>query len=172
MSAKVHFRAATRRGRLSALAGIVAVALLGGVTVGVVGVQSAGATPISGPKIEVCKSGPVSGNFDFTVDSTLSLVVAAGTCKGVPVAAGTNTVTEAVDPTGATILNSIQVTPATALVSKSIPNRTATVNVPAVTGDVAVTFGNIPNTGGLKICKLAATNSPGLIGESFAFTET
>ena len=41
-----------------------------------------------------------------------------------------------------------------------------------VTGNVAVTFGNIPNTGGLKICKLAAASSPSLIGQSFAFAET
>ncbi|MGO8870395.1 MAG: hypothetical protein ACLQPH_03170 [Acidimicrobiales bacterium] len=173
MSRNPRPSAATKRGRLSALAGVVAVALLGGVTVGVAGVQSAGAATINGPKIEICKSGAVTGSFNFYVNNSATPVsVAVGTCVGVGVTAGLNTVTEAVDPSGATSLNSIQVTPATALVSKSIPLRTAIVNVPAVTGNVAIVFGNIPNTGGLKICKLAATNSPGLIGESFAFTET
>lgn len=173
MSRNPRPSAATKRGRLSALAGIVAVALLGGVTVGVAGVQSAGAATITGPKIEICKSGPVTGSFLFSVnESETPISVKVGTCVGVAVTAGPNTVSELVDPTGATTLNSIQVTPSTALVSKSIANRTATVNVPAVTGNVAVTFGNVPNTGGLKICKLAATNSPSLIGESFAFTET
>ena len=172
MSRNPRPSAATKRGRLPALAGIVAVALLGGVTVGVAGVQSAGAATITGPKIEICKSGPVTGSFNFLVNGETQVAVGVGTCVGVAVTAGPNTVSELVDPTGATTLNSIQVTPATALVSKSIANRTTTVNVPAVTGNVAVTFGNIPNTGGLKICKLAATNSPGLIGQSFAFTET
>jgi hypothetical protein len=160
-------RAATKRGRRSLLAGVVAVALLGGLTT--VGIQAtASAATITGPKIEICKGGPVSGTYQFSVDQQTTVSVAVGTCKGVGVTTGTHTVTELVDTSGLTSLSKIQITPSTAGTG-NVGTRTATVNVTETTNPL-VRFVNEPNSSLLKICKVAG--DPAINGKSFTFEET
>ncbi len=158
--------AATKRGRRSLLAGVVAVALLGGLTT--VGIQTTAGATIIGPKIEICKGGPVSGSFQFSVDnSTTPVSVAVGTCKGVSVTAGTHTVKELASTT--TTLSKIQIYIGTG--TTNLATRTATVVVPETTnGEAGVRFVNQPATGSLKVCKVAG--DPSILGNSYSFTES
>ncbi len=160
-------RAATKRGRRSLLAGVVAVALLGGLTT--IGIQTTAGATVIGPKIEICKGGPVSGTFQFSIDQTTTVSVAVGTCKGVSVTSGTHTVTEVKDPSGATTLKSIQIYLGTGTVN--LATRTATVVVPETTnGEAGVRFANQPAIGQLKVCKVAG--DPSIVGNSYSFTES
>ncbi len=159
--------AATKRGRRSLLAGVVAVALLAGLTT--VGVQAAGAS-VTGTRIEICKAGAVSGSFPFSVDgSTTPVWVTVGTCRGVSVEPGTHTVQELADTSGATVLQRIQLFPSNSVGTKDVATRTATVTVP-INGNVITRFVNEPNTSVLKVCKIAG--DPAILGQSFSFTET
>ncbi len=159
--------AATKRGRRSLLAGVIGLALLGGMTM-TAGVHPAGAVVV-GTKIEICKGGQVSGSFLFSVNnSPTPISVAVGTCKGVSVAPGRNTVRELPDLSGLTMLSKITVNPSTAG-SGDIASRTATVTVPTG-GNVAVRFVNASNSGALKVCKVAGNGVP--VGQSFTFTES
>jgi hypothetical protein len=154
-------------GRTSVLAvGFAALLMMAAASVGL-GVTSAGAATTTGT-IEVCKTGNVSGSFPFVLNDVDTFSVAAGTCVPIAVEPGYSTITELSDPTGATTLQSIHVSPQTDRVSASVKSRTAVVNVPR-RHDVTVTFTNRPATGQLKVCKIAG--SPELLGQSFTFTE-
>ncbi len=160
-------QAATKRGRRTLLAGVVAVALLGGMTVSVASAGVAGATVVT-RHIEVCKAGPVAGLFSFTVNGTTTFSLTSGHCRTVAATAETNTVTEALDSTGATHLASIALVPSTAGTT-SVSTRTAHITVAANT-TVTATFTNQPSYGYLKVCKVAGTSN--LLGHSFSFTES
>jgi hypothetical protein len=147
------------------LTGVVATALMGGMTVGV---SSAGAATTA--KLEVCKAGNVSGSFQFSLNNGTPFSVASGSCATKTVASGTNQkVTELADPTGATVLSAIAIAPAADKVSTSVATRTAVVKVPAGAEAVA-TFTNKANNGQLKVCKVAGNSA--LLGQSFSFTES
>ena len=128
------------------------------------------ATMVGVTRVEICKGGPVSsGSFLFSVNgSTTPVSVAVGTCKGVAVKPGSNTVKELPDTSGLTTLGKIQITPATAGVS-NLAARSATVFVPSG-GDVIARFVNEPYTSLLKVCAVAG--DPSILGQSFSFTET
>jgi hypothetical protein len=139
--------------------------------VGVAGAVTPGTT------IEVCKTGNVSNptpaGFPFSINGGTTFYVGVGQCVTEPVTAGQNLVTELVDPTGASTLKSIHVSPTTALVASHVRNSLsqagyAKVNVASGT-DVTVTFKNQPAIGQLKVCKIAG--SPDLVGQTFSFTE-
>jgi hypothetical protein len=124
--------------------------------------------------IEICKNSdstaPVSGNFDFLVNG-IPVRVATGTCSApMDVPAGRATVRETATPS--TAVTSISTIPSDRLVSSSLADRTAVVNVPA--GDISTTttvnYTNHLVTGFVEVCKRAAANS-GLTG-SFQFTIT
>src|SRR5215204_6499126 len=132
--------------------------------------------------IEVCKIGTtsaVTGAFSFAVSGgggTVS-VTAAGTAlicgPAVPVAAGTQTVTEAVR--AGFVLSAITLVPPGAGTS-NLGTRTATVTV-AAGQIVTIIFTNAPETppvvvppGFLKVCKFS-TGSPAVTG-SFTFNVT
>ena len=169
MSQRRRDRTTPNRGRRPLLAGVVAAALICGLLT--VGIQAAHATMIGITRVEVCKGGPVSGTFPFSVDgSTTPVWVAVGTCKGVAVKPGSNTVKELGDTSGLTRLGKIQITPASAGVS-NLATRTATVFVPSGEG-VITRFVNDPAIGVLKVCVVADASSLELIGQSFAFTQT
>jgi hypothetical protein len=160
-------RTTIRRGRRPLLAGIVAVALFCGLLS--VGTQAAHATMVGVTRVEICKGGPVGGAFLFSVDGSSALVsVAVGTCKGVAVKPGSNTVKELPDTSGLTRLGKIQMTPPTAGVG-NLATRTATVFVPSGNA-VVVRFVNEPLTSLLKVCAIAG--DPALVGDSFSFTES
>ncbi len=162
-------QAATKRGRRTLLTGVVAVALLGGMTVSVAAASVAGASTTR--SIEVCKAGPVAGSFSFTLttnsDTAKTFSLTSGQCKTFA-AAATNTVVEALDATGATHLGSIALVPNTG--TTSVGTRTAHVDV-AAGSETTATFTNEPTYGQLKVCK-SEYNSPSLIGEPFSFTES
>jgi len=155
--------AASKKGRRSLLAGVAALALLGGMSLGV---HQAGATVVT--KVEICKGGPVSGSASFSVNgSTTPVVIPVGSCRGVLVPPGVNTIRELPDNSGLTKLGNIMINPTTAGTG-SVATRTATVTVP-VGGNVAVRFVNQPNGSVLKVCKVAGSGVP--VGQSFTFTE-
>ncbi len=125
--------------------------------------------------IEICKyadpNGPVTGNFDFTVNGDIALTVAVNTCSApFQVPAGQATVVETAVPYAA--VTGISAIPAYNLVSADNTTGTAVVNVPA--GDISTTttvnYTNIEVTGYVEVCKQAALGS-GLTG-SFQFTIT
>lgn len=155
-------QAATKRGRRSLLAGVVAVALLGGMTVSVASASVAGA---AGRSIEVCKAGAVTGSFDFTLNGETSFSLETGQCSTFA-ANATNTVVEAASTTAH--LTSIALVPNTG--STSVANRSATVKV-AAGSETTATFTNAPTIGQLKVCK-SEFDTPSLIGQPFSFTET
>jgi hypothetical protein len=146
-------------------------------TIGVsanVGVAGA-VTP--GTNIEVCKIGNVSNptpaGFPFSLNGGTTFYVGVGQCATEAVTAGQNLVTELLDPTGASTLKSIQVSPSTANVAHKVKNSLsqagyAKVNV-ASGADVTVTFKNQPAIGQLKVCKIAGSTV--LDGQYFSFTE-
>jgi hypothetical protein len=126
-------------------------------------------TPQNGT-LKVCKvagSGVTDGQlFTFTVDGGSPFQVAAGSCSSqMQVTAGNHTVREAA-ASGYSV-SAISTTPAGALVSSSLSNRTATVDVPA--GSVVdVSFTNQKSTGTLKVCKVAGTGVTA--GQPFPFS--
>jgi len=132
------------------------------------GIASASSRASTAGTLEICKIGHVTGTYDFVLNNTTTVPVAAGSCVDESVAAGKNTVMEMADPTGNTILTAIAVTPPSAKLSQSIGTRKAKVSVPAG-GDVAVSFTNSPTSGELKVCKVAG--DPSLLGDPFSFTE-
>jgi hypothetical protein len=146
-------------------------------TIGVsanVGVAGA-VTP--GTNIEVCKIGNVSNptpaGFPFSLNGGTTFYVGVGQCATEAVTSGQNLVTELLDPTGASTLKSIQVSPSTAKVASHVRNSLsqagyAKVNV-ASGADVTVTFKNQPAIGQLKVCKIAGSTV--LDGQYFSFTE-
>ncbi len=155
-------KAATKRGRRTLLTGVVAVALLGGMAVSVASASVAGAAARS---IEVCKLGNVPGSFNFTLNGETTFSLVSGGCKTLT-ALASNTVVEAASTT--THVSSIVLVPNTGTVS--VANQSATVKVASGSSTTA-TFTNVPSYGQLKVCKVAAANSPSLIGQSFSFTE-
>jgi len=159
-------KAATKRGRRTLLTGVVAVALLGGMTVSVAAAGVAGAATTR--HIEVCKAGSVAGTFDFTVNGGAAFGLQTGGCKTVAATAETNTVTELADSTGATHLASISLVPNTG--TTSVSTRTAKVTVAAGT-TVTATFTNANSYAYLKVCKVVPAGS-GLVGTDFNFTES
>ena len=159
-------KAATKRGRRTLLTGVVAVALLGGMTVSVAAAGVAGAATTR--HIEVCKAGSVAGTFDFTVNGGAAFGLQTGGCKTVAATAETNTVTELADSTGATHLASISLVPNTG--TTSVSTRTAKVTVAAGT-TVTATFTNANSYAYLKVCKVVPAGS-GLVGTVFNFTES
>jgi hypothetical protein len=125
--------------------------------------------------LEICKypdpNGPVTGNFDFTVDGTIPVTVAVNTCSApFQVPSGQATVVETAVPYAA--VTGITAIPAYNLVSADNTTGTAVVNVAA--GDISTTttvnYTNIEVTGYVEVCKQAALGS-GLTG-SFQFTIT
>jgi hypothetical protein len=154
-------------------------ALLGGaaalLTMMVCAATASAAAPPATGWLEICKysttTNPVSGNFTFTVNGTISVSVATNSCSApFQVAAGTATVVEASNPY--TAVTSISTIPSNRLLSGSLASRTATVSVPA--GDIStattVSYTNTLVDGFVEVCKQAATGS-GLTG-SFQFTIT
>jgi hypothetical protein len=173
-------RAASMRSRLALPIGVIAAALMTALTIGVtanVGVAGAAAqTPATG-NIEVCKTGnvsnPTAAGFPFSINGGGTFYVAVGHCASQAVPTGQNLVTEELDPTGATTLKSIHVSPQNANVVHKVKNSKsqagyAKVDV-AAGADVTVTFKNQPAIGQLKVCKIAG--SPVLDGQFFSFTE-
>ncbi len=173
-------RAASMRSRLALPIGVIAAALMTALTIGVtanVGVAGAAAqTPATG-NIEVCKTGnvsnPTAAGFPFSINGGGTFYVAVGHCASAAVPTGQNLVTEELDPTGATTLKSIHVSPQNANVVHKVKNSKsqagyAKVDV-AAGADVTVTFKNQPAIGQLKVCKIAG--SPVLDGQFFSFTE-
>ncbi len=160
-------QAATKRGRRTLLAGVVAVALLGGMTVSVASAGVAGAV-VTTRHIEICKAGAVKGTFDFTLNGGAAFGLTSGSCV-TKVAIATNKVVELADTSGATTLTGISILPATGS-SSSLSTRTATVAV-AANSQTTVTFTNSPAYSQLKVCK-SEFNTPALIGQPFTFTET
>ncbi len=158
-------KAATKRGRRTLLAGVVAVALLGGMTVSVASAGVAGALPTQ--TLKVCKAGDVSGSFTFSVNEATPFSLTTGNCRIVGAKAGHNTVTEALDSTGATHFTHATTMPANALVS--VVGQTATVNV-TLGGTAEVSMFNAPVIVGLEVCKVAADATTN--GHTFNFTES
>ena len=178
MGVRERHRAA-RRGRHSVLAVVAAVALFGGATAATAAVTQLAAGAQAVPHIEICKVGPVSGTFQFTVDGGPPFgVIANGACVGVNVTAGKDhTVTELADPTGQTVLTNIAVLPGTQQkkdehqpgwrrwIRQSEGRRTSGTNA-----SVETQFTNDPAYGELKVCKVADASSAGLTGTYFTFT--
>lgn len=161
-----------RRRRGSVLKGLLSLALLAGMAleVGLTN-ATAGASTSGKSTLEVCKSGSVSGSFQFkssVLNGGMPFSVAAGSCVSFSVSAGKYTVRELPDPTGQTTLKAIEVVPTIDLVSSSISNRNVTVQVPGGS-DVSLQFVNQPASGKLKVCKVAG--DPSLVGRVFSFTE-
>ena len=153
---------------------IVASTLMFTVIVGGTGhLDSAGAVSSTAP-LKVCDEGNVSGGLLFSVNHGGSFLVPVGECLIEFVPPGENVVTELVGPTG-TGLQSIGVTPTSASVAHQVQNSSTQAGyakVKAASGAVVVVlFTNAPGYGQLKVCKVAAANTPFLIGQSFSFTE-
>jgi len=129
--------------------------------------------------IEVCKQStgqfPVSGLFTFTITPSSGPVinrsVAVGQCTpALEVAAGNVTVTQAA-VTG-TVLDRVEVAPASRLVDQNLTNRSVVVSVPNdpdQSNETLVTFFNKAVTGQFKVCKTLAANSGALAGQPFTF---
>jgi hypothetical protein len=163
MSTRERRGAASKMGRRGVLAGVAALGLLGGMSLGV---HPAGASVVT--KVEICKAGQVSGSASFSVNnSTTAITIPVGTCRGVIVPPGVNTIRELPDTSGLTTLARIAINPTTAGTG-NLATRTATVTVPTG-GNVAVRFFNQSNSGVLKVCKAAGMGVP--VGQSFTFTE-
>jgi hypothetical protein len=136
------------------------------------GIGTAGATTTV-TKLTVCKKGIVTGSFPFALNGGATFAVAVNHCVSKTVDAGQNLITELVDPTGATKLQSMVVSPQSANVVHKVKNSKsqagyAKVNV-ASGADVKVTFWNEPVIRQLKVCKIAG--SLNLVGQAFSFTE-
>ncbi len=124
--------------------------------------------------LEVCKAAAngMSGRaFQFSVNGGAAFAVTGGGCSGPKsVASGTVTVVET-----ATADTTVAAIKANHLVSKDLSSRSVTVTVKAGStpaNETLVTYTNAPLAVlGLKVCKAAATNSPGLVGQSFSFSE-
>ena len=129
--------------------------------------------------LEICKH-TVRGintqpTFTFRIDGAGMLKVRAGTCS-LPqrVSVGTHTVSEIADQNyeldpGFPILNEtgggIIVSPADREVSRSLANRTVTVNVPyGPNGETLVTFYNRVKLGQVKVCKTITPGSADALG--------
>lgn len=147
-----------------------AVALMVGLGCAVPVVGTAGASVLGPATIDICKAATVSGNFAFSLNSGTPITVAAGSCDPITVENGYNTVTELADPTGATTLNAINVTPSVDTVRSSVATRSVTVNIPA-NAEAEVSFVNVPVVPNpeIEVCKVAG--DPSLVGKSFSFTE-
>ena len=126
--------------------------------------------------LEICKhadaTAPVSGNFHYTVDGTISVTVPTGGCSPATVVpSGNATVVEDAHPYYAeTAASTI---PQGALVSSNLVTQTQVVTVPASADVASAVTLNVTNkevTGTLEVCKNAATGS-GLTG-SFSFRVT
>jgi hypothetical protein len=160
--------------RLLGAGAVVASTLMITVLVGGTGhLDSAGALP--GTSVEVCKAGNVTGSFPFSLNNVPSFSIQVGHCVIKAVPSGDNLVKELVIPAGTTGLQSISVTPTSASVAHQVKNSSslagyAKVNI-ASGATVTVTFTNAPHYGQLKVCKVAAANSPSLIGLPFNFLE-
>lgn len=120
--------------------------------------------------LKVCKiagTGVQNGDlFSFSVDGGSSFQVAAGSCSSpMTVGAGNHTVSEAA--ANGYEVSAISTTPDGYLVSSSLTNRTATVNVPANTV-VDANFTNQRSTGNLKVCKIAGSGVQN--GDTFPFS--
>jgi hypothetical protein len=124
--------------------------------------------------LEVCKAAAngMSGRaFQFSVNGGAAFAVTGGGCSGpMSVASGSTTVVET-----ATADTQVAAIKANHLVSKDLSSRSATVTVKAGStpaNETLVTYTNksLPVLG-LKVCKAAAANSPGLVGQSFSFGE-
>jgi len=123
--------------------------------------------------LEVCKT-PVMGlatqpTFQFRVDGGGIINVRAGTCTNpaLRVSVGNHTVTEVANANFD--VSAINAIPASALVSSSTANRTATVAVPYAQ-DVAVFFTNRIKVGNVKVCKdITAGSTDALSGKTFFF---
>ena len=169
-------RAASMRSRLLLPIGVIAATLMTALTIGVtanVGVAGAGTTGT----IEVCKVGNVSNptpaGFPYSINGGATFYVGVGKCVSQAVGTGQNLVTELVDPTGASVLQSIKVSPQTANVVHKVKNSNSQAGYAKVDvgsgADVTVTFKNVPATGQLKVCKIAGSTV--LNGQYFSFTE-
>ena len=132
----------------------------------VITLRTASATNLGQAWITICKNGNVTGSYQFSLNSGSPLIIAAGSCQTYQVEDGHNTVTELPDP--ATQLSNITISPTADTVSKSVPERTATVNIPS--NDTAtVTFTNVPLTQ-VQVCKIAGSSD--LQGQAFSYTVT
>ena len=128
------------------------------------GINSATFTNTARGLLEVCKT-LVAGlatqpTFQFRVDGGGIINVRAGTCTNpaLRVSVGNHTVTEVANANYD--VSAINAIPASALVSSSTANRTATVNVPYAQ-DVAVFFTNRIKVGNVKVCKDVTAGSSG-----------
>jgi hypothetical protein len=135
------------------------------------GIGTAGATTPA-TKLTVCKKGFVTGSFPFSLNGGAAFAVAVNQCVSKTVTAGENLIAELVDPTRATKLQSMVVSPQSANVVHKVKNSKsqagyAKVNVTAG-ADVRVTFWNEPVIRQLKVCAIAG---PSLAGQFFSFTE-
>jgi hypothetical protein len=127
--------------------------------------------------IEVCKTGNVSNptpaGFPYSINGGATFYVGVGQCVTQAVTAGENLVTELLDPTGASVLQSIKVAPTTANIVHKVKNSKSQAGYAKVDvssgADVTVTFKNEPATGQLKVCKIAGSSV--LNGQYFSFTE-
>ena len=160
MLARRTSRASSRTRWLSVTLGtLLMVALTVAMTLGgSSGVDVAGSAPLGlgASTLVICKNGNVTGTFLFSINNAAPVSVVAGTCVPETVENGLNTVTELPDPTGATVLTAIAVTP-TVDGSGSVATRTATVNIPA-NGTATTTFTNTP-VSHLVVCKHASDNA-------------
>jgi hypothetical protein len=167
-TSKVHPPRSTRH----LLAGVLVSAVMVALTLTVsAGMGTAGATT-SAAKLTVCTKGIVTGNFPFSLNGGATFAVAVNHCVSKPVDAGENLVTELTDPTGATKLQSMVVSPQSANVVHKVKNSKTQAGYTKVNvtsgADVRVTFWNEPVIRQLKVC---ATAGPSLAGEFFSFTE-
>jgi hypothetical protein len=156
------------------LAGVLASTLMVALTLTVsAGIGTAGATTTPATKLTVCKKGFVTGSFPFALNGGATFAVAVNQCVSKTVTAGENLITELVDPTGATKLQSMVISPQSANVVHKVKNSKsqagyAKVNVTAG-ADVRVTFWNEPVIRQLKVCAIAG--NPTLAGQFFSFSE-
>jgi hypothetical protein len=124
--------------------------------------------------MSICKqqsgTGLEGAVFNFKVGRAVYSAPVGGCSAAFPVQTGHVTVTEL--PRSGSQLVGVSTVPADRLVKRDVPHRSAIVNV--VAGDVShetiVTFTNRidPNTGFLKICKIAGTGVA--VGRPFTFT--
>jgi len=146
-------------------------------TISVTGVSThsgrAGAVTLHA-SVRVCNQSSLSGSLPFVVNNGTHFQVTSGACRTVVVPEGDNIVKELVDPTGATELESIGVTPPSANVAHFVVNSSsvaghAKVDVPAGT-TVTVTFTNGPALPRVNVCTALTTYSQALSGNTFDFT--
>jgi hypothetical protein len=138
------------------------------------GINSITITNTARGLLEVCKAkiNYLTGTqptFTFVIDGSKTITVQAGKCsQPLRVSVGQHSVNERltqpnfeIDPYAPG--GGITVTPAGALASKDVANRTITVNV-AYGQDTAVTFYNRVRRGTVKICKIVPIGSQDAIG--------